>query len=430
MIFITSNGKEYNLKSGSLKLKVAAFRKYAWKAEVTERLRGVTVNRFKKEPLTYEAKLYIGGAINRRKQAIEEFYNDIEADVFNKTAGRLVYSAEGVGESKIYEYAEAYIIGASVEPDGMTGTAMNVTIYVPSGMWIDENVKTFPKVLHGYNLLPTVDHYDYGRERTANGITYHVNDDGSITANGTSTASAPYVISHYNRTTVILPAGTYTVGGCSGGSTSTYRLYFAFYYADNTFIETSTYGGATRVMTITEPARLHAQTIVNADTVLDNVIFYPMVERGSVAHDYEPPTGGGGGGVEGFLDYPHNYPYNYKGVDLTSQTWNTGAGYPTDFVLTVYGKATNPSVTINGHIYQVNGEIATGEYLKVDTENGTIYKVTNGGNVVNMFDNRNKASDIFKQIDGGEASVTWSGDFTFDITQKIARSMPLWLPRN
>lgn len=67
----------------------------------------------------------------------------------------------------------------------------------------------------------------YESDHTEDGITFTVNSDRTITANGTSTAQSDFRFA--NQTVadgmILLPAGQYTLSGCpSGGSTSTYVL--------------------------------------------------------------------------------------------------------------------------------------------------------------------------------------------------------------
>ena len=67
----------------------------------------------------------------------------------------------------------------------------------------------------------------YESDHTEDGITFTVNSDKTITANGTATAQSDFRFA--NQTVadgmILLPAGQYTLSGCpSGGSTSTYVL--------------------------------------------------------------------------------------------------------------------------------------------------------------------------------------------------------------
>ena len=58
--------------------------------------------------------------------------------------------------------------------------------------------------------------------RTVNGVTYTVNADKSITitSDGTNTQSLLYLVQNYTG----VPAGTYVLSGCPGGSSATFDL--------------------------------------------------------------------------------------------------------------------------------------------------------------------------------------------------------------
>ena len=58
--------------------------------------------------------------------------------------------------------------------------------------------------------------------RTVNGVTYTVNADRSITitSDGTNTQSLLYLVQNYTG----VPAGTYVLSGCPGGSSATFDL--------------------------------------------------------------------------------------------------------------------------------------------------------------------------------------------------------------
>lgn len=123
--------------------------------------------------------------------------------------------------------------------------------------------------------------------------------------------------------------------------------------------------------------------------------------------------------------YPYDYPYDYA-ISLIRDNIMCDSTGSSDFRLLIYGEAVNPSVAIGGHIYTVNGTIAKGEILVIDSLNRTITLTTAQGNQVNWFDKRSRADYIFEPIPAGKNSVTWSGDFGFDLTIIEKRSEPRW----
>lgn len=127
----------------------------------------------------------------------------------------------------------------------------------------------------GKNLIP----FSYlSVSRTVNGVTFTVNEDGSITANGTATATATFSIC---KSDVIfdLPGQTVTLSGCPvGGSETTYRLRY-----QQTGISSDVGQGAT--FTIQTKAQLAVQ--VFAGITVNNIVFWPQLEAGTQATTFE-----------------------------------------------------------------------------------------------------------------------------------------------
>lgn len=126
------------------------------------------------------------------------------------------------------------------------------------------------------------------------------------------------------------------------------------------------------------------------------------------------------------LDHPYDFPFDYASVMVGRQLENDGFS-GADFEITVYGGCSNPEINIAGHKYAVSCELATGEYLKINSATKKIYKVKVNGDVVNQFNYRNRDSYIFEKITPGKNAVTWSGLFGFDITMYEERSRPTWI---
>ena len=144
---------------------------------------------------------------------------------------------------------------------------------------------------HGKNFLK----YPYYMDsRTINGVTFTVNSDGSVTANGTCTAdNTSFYLARYSGNAddgLYLPVGKYTLSGCpAGGSHSTYRLACSgnAYGLDAYDIGSGTTG-------TTKEARARTSVsiqIMKAGVTLNNVVFKPQIELGAEATAYEPCQG-------------------------------------------------------------------------------------------------------------------------------------------
>ena len=92
----------------------------------------------------------------------------------------------------------------------------------------------------------------------------------------------------------------------------------------------------------------------------------------------------------------------------------------------IYGACTNPAVYVSGHLYQVNCELGSTDYLTIDSITKKIFVTSNKGAITNVFNLRNRDSYIFTMIPPGQNVVAWEGDFGIDITLIEERSEPKW----
>lgn len=124
--------------------------------------------------------------------------------------------------------------------------------------------------------------------------------------------------------------------------------------------------------------------------------------------------------------YPYGYPYGYGSSGESNFLYNSHYK-DTEFLLTIYGQAINPAITIGDNMYKVNVSIANGEWMQIDSRNKTIRRCRTDGVIENDFQYREKTSNIFKRIPPGKISMVWSPQFNFDITLFEGRSEPKWI---
>lgn len=139
----------------------------------------------------------------------------------------------------------------------------------------------------GKNLIP----YPYlNSTKTIAGITFTVNSDGTITANGTAEVNGKATNAYFEITSIstfYIPRGNYILSGCpSGGSSTTYNLaavngrgasYTKFRQDIGNGITLSS-SGEYWIITC---------RIMGGQTV-ENLTFKPQLELGTTATDYEP----------------------------------------------------------------------------------------------------------------------------------------------
>ena len=123
--------------------------------------------------------------------------------------------------------------------------------------------------------------------------------------------------------------------------------------------------------------------------------------------------------------YPYDYPFDYS-LSKTGQTIVCDSIRSNAFKIRIYGAAENPSVIIGGHVYSVNGTIAAGESLLIDSLTKKITLTKADGSKSNWFDKRNRGSYIFREIPPGQHTVVWNDYFGFDLTIVEKRSEPRW----
>lgn len=127
---------------------------------------------------------------------------------------------------------------------------------------------------------------------------------------------------------------------------------------------------------------------------------------------------GSAGTGEFLFEFVHNI--------STSRTVDNSFSYKdTDFILRVYGPATNPSISIGGVAHSVDVTVHANEVLEVNSyERTCIKRSTINGVETNVFGSRGET--VFEPVPASYVSVAWSGEFAFDLVLLTGRSEPLW----
>nr|DAN97965.1 MAG TPA: hypothetical protein [Caudoviricetes sp.] len=132
----------------------------------------------------------------------------------------------------------------------------------------------------GKNLIP----YPYAKGTdTLNGVTFTVNNDGTITADGTAIENAIFVFHNFDFS---LSAGTYTVSGLENGGAKTYCLQIS---RDNYAENWNLYNGNIQI-NLENTSSMLLQFVIYKGTTVNNVVLKPMLNYGSSALSYEPYT--------------------------------------------------------------------------------------------------------------------------------------------
>lgn len=131
----------------------------------------------------------------------------------------------------------------------------------------------------GKNLLPDV-YFDSVKE--LNGISFILNSDGSVTANGTATKQSYFILAQ----NFALKKGQYFFSGCpTGGAGGTYSLYLST--SDYKFYKADIGNG----ISINAEDDKTVSIIINigAGTEVTNIVFMPQLELGNKKTAFETP---------------------------------------------------------------------------------------------------------------------------------------------
>lgn len=150
--------------------------------------------------------------------------------------------------------------------------------------------------LQGQNLIP----YPYdGTEGNTNGITWTVNDDGSVTANGTASKEAPYsLIYPYNLSTMksLQLGNTYIISDGLTDEQHTNVGYMQLVRYDKNNPTNWKYGVSSmkgaEIYTANDENTLQygIMLIIRNGATANNITFKPMLEVGTMSHEYQPTT--------------------------------------------------------------------------------------------------------------------------------------------
>ena len=135
----------------------------------------------------------------------------------------------------------------------------------------------------GANLIP----YPYNHTSlTTAGITWTVNADGTIIANGTATANSIFALAGYSMR---LSKGTYTLSGIpSNGSASTFMIQTA---ARNGSMAKNNVSVSGDLFTLaTDTNEIIVQPVIFKGYTANNLVFKPMINKGTTALPYAPYT--------------------------------------------------------------------------------------------------------------------------------------------
>lgn len=143
----------------------------------------------------------------------------------------------------------------------------------------------------GKNMIPFP--YEDKMWKEINGVTFVVNDDGSVLVNGTATADAPFFLyrDYDVPSTLPLPVGTYAINSFSTASGMIFQAAIRYNNGEKTIWKQSK-SNISITSDMPDATTTSIRIVVYKDRTINNEIIYPMFSSGSAYPDYEPPTNG------------------------------------------------------------------------------------------------------------------------------------------
>ena len=252
----------------------------------------------------------------------------------------------------------------------------------------------YPEInAHGKNLIPFP--YYHKDVTTQQGVNITVDEDGTITLNGTALADTAYRLMQNAAMPV---KGTFTLSGCDGGSTTTYYLQP---FVDGVGTSALLSGSKTYEW---DGILTSLAFFFKKGTVFENMRFKPQLERGKTATEYTPyvdPTT-----VKVRRCGRNIIPPEYSEGNLTRSgiTWETLSDGRVKATGTTDSTGTYLSVVtlVSEKLHLMSG--VTYHFSCIPTKDGTCYAYVKDANSVNFFDRGNGAT--FTPTVSGPAAVT------------------------
>ena len=229
--------------------------------------------------------------------------------------------------------------------------------------------------------------------QTRNGVTFTVNNDKSITCNGTASSTILLVFSNYFED--LIPNNEYIFSGCPPtGSASTYRLQLALYSG----AVYNVYGGEKKFTYKEEYVgnpNKSIRIVIEKDCVCNNLTFYPMMRLASIEDDtYEP--------------YGYKVPVVVSGKNLLKNTATTQTKNGVTFTVN-NDKSITCNGTASGNAFFKIGDIqldencimsgcpeggANNSYVMRLYNNGSVFKTDSGDGVLINSEVQNGYAEI------------------------------------
>lgn len=210
----------------------------------------------------------------KEQHALNKTLAPVETDLTSASQAYAV-GQKFIYDGVLYQAKTAIAQGAALVLNTNYEAADDVSTEIEA---LTNQIKDMNNVLGSKNLLP-----NKATSQTINGITFTVNDDGSVTANGTATRVTELPIINEN---LILNEGNYILSTKNNIPTN---VYFSIYITGQGWKDIT---NGLNSIEFSKNSNIQISTcrlyIANGETVSD-LTFYPMIRLASITDDtYEP----------------------------------------------------------------------------------------------------------------------------------------------
>lgn len=358
-------------------------------------------------------------------EGVRMHYSYYSDDFFDETDDSSVgtysaiYSHNGKTYSHYLEFTENGNYNFTLYP--MVSESATAPKYEPYYEGL-RDAKVTELVSVGANLIPRATR----NAQTINGVTFTVQEDNSIIANGTATADTAFEILRggAGEKISINVGETYTLSGCpKGGLTSSYRLVVQSTNYSQNYNDAG--DGVTDIAKFTD---YYAFIRISAGYTANNLVFKPMFNRGSAAQPYSPygaivgtfkikpeliaylePLGYGRGvnaEYNNYIDFERKVFVQKVGeVDMGTLSWSyrlSNNRHMFSSFINGMQRQISPNIPINA----ISADYKTVTSNKTWVDRDMAYNSTSIGAVlIEIVDNRYTDTETFRQVVSGKKLI-------------------------
>ena len=121
------------------------------------------------------------------------------------------------------------------------------------------------------------------------------------------------------------------------------------------------------------------------------------------------------------LSFPSTFKMNQKSMTIFNNNYKS-----TMIKIIIYGEIDHPIITIGNFPYGIHAKLLVNERIEIEPRNKSIVKVTESGEVLNMFNHRDKDFSVFTKLQPGNNEVYLNGDYSIEVILLHERMEPRW----